>query len=85
MSLEVEPVLEIVEYGLICKLVEQGSGLSFLPDYVTAKAVAEGRLVYLSVEGFQIKVWKQLLYHRNKWLSPQLEAVLGYCVRREFS
>lgn len=85
MSLEVEPVLEIGSTDLICKLVEQGSGLSFLPDYVTAKAVAEGRLVYLSVEGFQIKVWKQLLYHRNKWLSPQLEAVLGYCVRREFS
>ena len=46
MSLEVEPVLEIGSTDLICKLVEQGSGLSFLPDYVTAKAVAEGRLVY---------------------------------------
>ena len=85
MSLELRPVLEIGSTGLICSLVEQGAGLSFLPDYVTAKEVEDGKMVYLKVEDFEIEVWKQLLYHRDKWLSPQLESVLRYCEDREFA
>ena len=85
MSLEIQPILEIGSTGLICSLVEQGVGISFLPDYVTAEEVARGRMAYLHVEDFEIVVWKQLLYHRDKWVSPQMESVLQYCVEREFS
>lgn len=85
MSLEVRPVLEIGSTDQIRALVEQGVGISFLPDYVTAEAVEAGRLAYLRVEGFQIEIWKQLLHHRDKWVSPQLESVLEYCIQKEFS
>ena len=85
MSLEIQPILEIGSTGLICSLVEQGVGISFLPDYVTAEEVARGRMAYLHVKDFEIVVWKQLLYHRDKWVSPQMESVLQYCVEREFS
>ena len=84
MSLEIQPVLEVGSTDLICSLVEQGAGVSFLPDYVTEKKVREGKLIYLRVEHFEINVWKQLLYHRDKWVSPQMESVLQYCVDREF-
>lgn len=84
-SLEVQPVLEIGSTDLICSLVEQGIGISFLPDYVTEKAVKEGRVSYLNVNDFEIEVWKQLLYHRDKWVSPQMESVLRYCAEKEFS
>lgn len=85
MSLEVWPILEIGSTDLICSLVERGAGISFLPDYVTAKEVKAGKMVYLQVDDFEIDVWKQLLYHRDKWVSPQMESVLRYCVDREFS
>lgn len=85
MSLEVQPVLEIGNTSLISTLVGQGVGIAFLPDYVTEREVREGRLAYLNVEDFEIEVWKQLLYHRDKWVSPQMESVLQYCVSREFS
>lgn len=85
MSLEIQPVLEIGSASLICSLVEQGVGISFLPDYVTDQGVRSGKMVYVNVKGFEIDVWKQLLYHRDKWISPQLESVLQYCVKREFS
>lgn len=84
MSLEIKPVLEIGSTGLICPLVEQGVGISFLPDYVTAHEVESGRLAYLKVEDFEIEIWKQLLYHRDKWISPQMESVIEYCISREF-
>lgn len=85
MSLEIQPVLEIGSAQLICSLVKQGVGLSFLPDYVTEQDVKTGKMVRLNVEDFEIEVWKQLLYHRDKWVSPQMESVLQYCVSREFS
>ena len=84
LSLEIRPVLEIGSAGLICSLVEQGAGVSFLPDYVTEERVRDGRLSYLPVKNFQIEIWKQLLYHRDKWVTPQLDCVLSYLGRREF-
>ncbi len=85
MSLEIRPVLEIGSTDLICSLVEQGIGISFLPDYVTAEAVEKGKIFCLNVKDFDIEIWKQLLYHRDKWVSPQLESVLQYCINKEFS
>lgn len=77
-SLEITPVLETGDVALICRLVAQGAGYSFLPDYATQEAVEAGRLARLSVEDFEIAVWKQLFCHRDKWLSPQLRAVMEY-------
>ena len=83
MSLAICPILEVGSTDLICTLVGQGAGISYLPDYVTKKEVEAGRMVYLQVEDFEIGIWKQLLYHRDKWVSPQLGAVLQYCARKE--
>lgn len=80
MSLEAVPVLEIGNTDLICRMVEQGLGVSFLPDYATAEAVRQGRMVHLQVEDFQIEVWKQVLYHRDKWVSPSMARVMEFCM-----
>lgn len=85
MSCAIQPVLEVGSTGLICSLVEQGAGISYLPDYVTRRGVQKGRLCYLSVIDFEIEIWKQLLYHRDKWISPQMESVIAYCIGREFA
>lgn len=77
-SQEIQPVLEIGSARLICELVEKGVGVSFLPDYVTGRAVREGRVVRLTVRGFEPDLWKQLLYHREKWVSEQMQAVITH-------
>lgn len=84
-SLEVKPILEMGSARLICSLIGEGAGISFLPDYVTQQDVEAGLLVRLDVTDFEVEIWKQLLYHRDKWVSPQLEAVLEYCAEREFT
>ena len=58
--------------------VEKGYGISFLPDYVTKKRREKGKLVYLKVKNFEIELWKQILYHKNKWLSLQMQAVIHH-------
>lgn len=78
-SLEISPVLETGNTDLICRMAEQGAGCAFLPDYATDRSVAAGKLVRLEVNDFEIEVWKQLFCHRDKWISPQMEAVMAYC------
>ena len=48
-------------------------------DFTSQAAVEAGRLVRLAVEDFSIDVWRQLLYHKNKWISPAMQAVLELC------
>lgn len=78
LSMEIEPILETGNADLICLLVSQGMGISFLPDYVTREAVKDGKIIYLPIEGFDIDIWLQLLYHRDKWISPSMKAVIEY-------
>ena len=80
-SMEVHPVLETARADLICDLVAQNRGISFLPDYVTEAAVRAGTLKHLAVADFQVTVWKQLIYRRDKWISPLMEATIDYLSR----
>ena len=77
-SLEIQPVLELSRADIICELVARGMGVSFLPDYLTADAVSRGAVTPLRVEGFETELWIQLLHHKDKWISPQLEAVIRH-------
>lgn len=79
-SLEICPVLELGDTKELGRLAAEGIGLAFLPDYVTEKLVREKRLVRLSVPGLSVQVWRQLICHRGKWISPALQAVIEYCV-----
>lgn len=85
LSLEIEPVLEISRTDIIMTLVEQGGAVTFLPDFVTRKKAAEGKLAYLDVAGFESDVWQQLIYHRSKWISRPLDLFLRYVMENEFS
>ena len=72
------PELEIGNTDLICEMLAQETDfISFLPDYATKKEIQKQRLSYLDVHDFDIEIWAQLLYHRNKWLSPQMQAFLS--------
>lgn len=79
-SLEIDPVLELGNTDLICHLVEKGLGISLLPDYVTEQAVNEGRIVRLEVKGLDIEIWRQVLYHQSKYLSPLMKTVMKYLI-----
>ena len=81
-NLEVKPILESGSTDLLCKLAEQGMGIAYLPDYVTETGVKEGKLRYLDVEDIHIDIWKQMFYHRDKWVSPQMKIVMEYLTKK---
>lgn len=77
-SAEITPVLEISSPEIICSLVQQNLGISFIPDYVTENAVKDKSIVRIEVDGFDIQVWKQIIYHRDKWVSAPMKAVMEH-------
>ena len=74
-SIEIKPILEMGSTDQICRLVGENHGISFLPDFVTEKSVRAGEIVRMDVPGFDVDLWKQLVYHRDKWMSKPLKAV----------
>lgn len=72
MYCEIKPVLEIGSAEVIAEIVAQGTAVSLLPDYIVREKVEKGELIILNVEDIEIEIWKQLLYHRRKWVSKQL-------------
>ena len=83
--MEITPILEIGRTDIITSLIAQGDMISFLPDFVTEKMVKSGKLCYLDVCDINIEIWKQLIYHKNKWMSKSLKTLIDYIVENEFS
>ena len=77
-GLEIKPVLEIGRTDLISDLVSAGSGVSFLPDFVTEEAVKKGSIVRLSAKGYDIDIWKQLIYRKDKWMTLPMNAIIEH-------
>ena len=84
-SLEITPVLEIGRTDIITSMVAQSNMISYLPDFVTRDMVKKGQLCYLNVTDFNTEIWKQLIYHKNKWMSKSLKAIIDYIIEYEFS
>jgi len=84
-SLEITPVLEIGRTDIITSLISQGDMISFLPDFVTSDMVNSGNLCYLDVCDINIEIWKQLIYHKNKWMSKSIKTFIEYVKENEFS
>ncbi len=83
-SVELSPTLEISRPDIITRLIEGSERISFLPDFVTAEPVAAGKLAYLNVIDFNTHIWKQLIYHKNKWMSEAIKAFIEYVKNHEF-
>lgn len=84
-SLEITPILEIGRTDMITSLITQGDMLSFLPDFVTKNSIESGDLCYLDVCDMDIDIWKQLIYHKNKWLSKSLKTFIDYIIKSQFT
>ena len=85
LSLEITPVLEIGRTDVITRVLEESNMISYLPDFVTREAIESGALCYLDVADMNIDIWKQLIYHKNKWMSKSLKTVIEYIKSHEFS
>jgi DNA-binding transcriptional LysR family regulator len=71
-GIEFRPFLEVDNLEVILKLLKKKMGISFLPEYVVRQSVFNGELALLDVKDCDIRIWSQVVHHRNKWVTPQM-------------
>lgn len=80
-NLQVTPILEIGSTEVVMRMVEQSAGISLLPMYVVAEHLRTGRLVKLDVPEFSAAMHQQIVYHKNKWVTPQMQGFVELLVQ----
>lgn len=75
-ELRIEPILEIGNTETIIKLLKRGMGYSFLPKCTVRQELENEELVQIQTDFPVVKMYCQLLYHKNKWLTPQMNAFI---------
>lgn len=76
-QLALDPLLEVSDTGFILDMVQRNLGLSFLPQYVVENSIYRDRLQVLSVENFRMYMYRQLFYHKDKWLTQAMKLFLA--------
>ena len=78
MSNNIKPnlILETGSVQAIKQFTMSGLGITLLPRVAVEEELSQGRMVTLNWSGPNFGVVSQVLYHKEKWLSPALKAFL---------
>lgn len=80
-GIELHPFLEIGNTDVITRFLLQNRGISFLPEYVVKDYLDNGELVILDTEYPKVTMWSQLVYHRNKCVTPQMQMFMDSLIQ----
>ncbi len=73
---EITPFLEIASTRFIIEQLYKNAGISFLPEFTVRNAVSAGHLCILPIKNFHMRVWRQILYHKDKWITREMDAFM---------
>ncbi|CVI71741.1 HTH-type transcriptional regulator GltR [Clostridiales bacterium CHKCI001] len=76
-DIDIKPILEIGNTETIIHLLEEGMGFSFLPFFSVRESIEQGNLFQIETNAPTIRMWSQLLYHKNKWVTPQMKIFIA--------
>ncbi|MBE5906542.1 MAG: LysR family transcriptional regulator [Lachnospiraceae bacterium] len=84
MNLHIRPLLEVLNTDIICRLVSMGIGLSFVPECVCRAYVDDGSVKILNVPEISISMYRQMLFYKDKWQTPQMKAMIHLLTEIDF-
>ena len=72
-------VLETGSVEVIKKYIQYGMGISYLPLYAVLEDARQGKLK-IKQHDSAVEFYSQAVYHKNKWLSPAVQAFMTMCL-----
>lgn len=75
-NMAIRPFLEIGNTEFIINLLRANMGVSFLPQFTIYTDIREGRLKSLDVSDFYMRTWRQIVYHKDKWVTREMNAFI---------
>jgi len=67
--------MELSSLEAIKQCVKIGLGISLLPKIAVQQEINKGELATLAIENCNISICAKMIYHKQKWISPSLNAL----------
>ena len=83
-ELELRPVLELANTDVLVNLVIHNAGVAYFPDFITEEHVEAGTLAVIQCVMDVEPVWSQLIYHKDKLLTPQMKVFMDILQNMDF-
>ena len=78
-GITLSPIWEGISAEALLSGVKKGFGISILPECLVQEAILSGEVVLLKIEGLPFVRTFDLVYHKDKLLTPRMEAFLDLC------
>lgn len=72
----IKPFLEIGNTEFIIHMLLKNTGISFLPKFTVQRELQQKQLTALKVRGFRMQTWRQIFYHKDKWVTGEMQEFL---------
>lgn len=72
------PTVESGNVQVIRELILNTNGIGFIPEFAVKKDLQAGTICPLPLAGLDITVWKQLIHHKGKALTPAMERFITF-------
>jgi len=77
-KVEIKPAFCCDDFNVLCRLAQDGAGITALPDYISEQAEVQGKLVRILPHWHYKKADIYALYPSHKGAMPKLRALLDY-------
>lgn len=77
-NFSLSPTLEAANVQVIRELILQTNGIGFIPEFVVLEDVKKGAILPISLEGLSISVYRQLIHHKGKSLTPAIHSFISF-------
>lgn len=71
---QITPLFESNNTDLILHMVRSRMGITFLPEYALAPDLEAGSIIKLDIPAFQIRIRRQVIHHKDKWVNREMKA-----------
>ena len=71
---EIHPRVESSSTDFIIQLLLKNEFLSFVPQFTVQNLIAQGILTPIPVSDFDLHIWRQIVYHKDKLLTREMKA-----------
>lgn len=73
-DMKISPYLESGSTDFILRLLHSVDGITFLPKFVVEPEISSGRLAPVTPSDFHMRIWRQIVYHKDKWVTREMKA-----------
>jgi DNA-binding transcriptional LysR family regulator len=81
-SILLDHTIELWSIPTIKNLVKSSVGISFLPKFSVQEELDRGELVEIPTDLSNVQVTAVCGYHKNKWISPLMQAFIDLCTAK---